>query len=106
MQVDLSNQSIKLEQRSLVLLIQEHADAVHQQVSQQAIAQMPQIACPDPFDLASISQLPKDGVNTIADAPQYRALIRCSLGGMRFVERGQQHQTFASQGNLHIALNK
>jgi hypothetical protein len=67
-QVFLSNQAIKLKRRSPFLLIQEKADSMHQNKAQQAITQMPQIACPDPFHLTVIGQLTENRIDEVADA--------------------------------------
>ena len=46
----LSDQLIQLETRSLQLLIEPDAQGMHQARPQEAIAQRPQIACPDALD--------------------------------------------------------
>lgn len=40
------------------MLVQPNAEGMHQKHAQNAIAQMPQIPCPNPFELTAISQLP------------------------------------------------
>ena len=89
MQVFLSNKPIKLEIRSLILLIEEKAQGMHQNVSQQAVTQMPHITRPDTFHLTAIGQLTKDRVDEVANAPQNRTLVGCRLRRMCFAERGR-----------------
>ena len=84
------------------MLIQEKADRMHQNVAQQAVAQMPEIPRPDPFHLAAIGQLPKDGVDKVTNAPQHGTLVRRRFRRMRFAERRLQDQAFRAQGSLQI----
>ncbi len=77
---ELCHDSLQLEQRSRVLLIEPEAQRVHQDHPQQTVAQMPQIACPHPLEVATIRQLPKNGVDAIAHPTQDRALGRFGLG--------------------------
>src|SRR5579885_1072415 len=75
----LSDQSIELETRNLIMLVEPNAKGMHQQHAQDAIAQMPQIARPHAFELASIGELPKDRINQIANTTQDRTLVgRCT----------------------------
>lgn len=45
--------------------------------TQQAVAQVPQIASPHTLDLAAIRQLPKDGIDERANPPQDTAIVGC-----------------------------
>jgi hypothetical protein len=101
-QVFLSNQTIKLKQRSLLLLIEEEADGMHQNEAQQAIAQMPQIACPDPLHLTPIRQLTKDRVDEITNPSQDGTLVGWRLWRMRFAKWRLQDNAFGSQEGLQI----
>lgn len=84
------------------MLVEPNAEGMHQKRTQNAIAQMPQVACPNAFELAAIGELPKNGINPIANLPQNRALISWSLGRMRFAERGLQDNPIFAQARLHI----
>ena len=64
----LSDQAIKLQIRSLIVLIKEKAHGMHQKVAQQASAQMPQITRPDSFHVTAIGQLSEHRVDEIAHA--------------------------------------
>lgn len=57
----LSNQPIKLEIRSRILLTEEKAHGMQQNGPQHAVAQMPQIASPNLLHLTTISQLTEQG---------------------------------------------
>ncbi len=60
---------------------------MHQEGTQQAIAQVPEIACPYALDAPSIGQLPKDRVYQVAHPAQHLA-----LGGFGFGGRGVAKQ--------------
>ncbi len=93
---ELCHDSLQLEQRSRVLLIEPEAQRVHQDHPQQTVAQMPQIACPHPLEVATIRQLPKNGVDAIAHPTQDRALGRFGLGRTGSAKGGQQNHAFRS----------
>ncbi len=84
------------------MLVEEKAHGMHQNGSQQTVAQMPQITRPDPFHLATIGQLTKDCVDEVANAPQNRTLVGCRLRRMRFAERCLQNNAFRPQEGLQI----
>jgi hypothetical protein len=84
------------------LLIEEKAERMHQNVAQQAVAQMPQITRPDSFHLTAIGQLTKDRIDEVANAPQHRTLVRGRLRCMRLPEWGLQQNTFRAQVGLQI----
>jgi len=64
------------------------------------IAQMPQITGPDPLGPAAIGQLPKDGIDAIADSSEYCAP---TVRGLRtgFAKGSQQDHPDLAQGRLH-----
>ncbi len=55
---------------------------MHQHVAQQAAAQMPQVARPDPLDIAAVDELAEDGVNAVAHTAEHGApaRVRIALG--------------------------
>jgi len=77
-QVFSSHQAIKLKVRSLLLLIEEKADRMHQNEAQQTITQMPQVTRPHPLHLTTVGQLTEDRIDEIADTPQDRTLVSSS----------------------------
>jgi hypothetical protein len=81
------------------LPIEQNTQGVHQEHAQQAIAQVPPIRGPDPFDGTSICQLPKDGINALAHPAQHRTPTVCRLG-TGFAKGSQQHYPDLSQGFL------
>jgi hypothetical protein len=84
------------------LLIQPEAHGMHQDGPQQAIAQLPQITCPDLFYLAVIVQMTKDGVDEIANPFQEGILVGCCFGRMCFAKQSLQKTPFAAQAFLQI----
>jgi hypothetical protein len=85
------------------LPIEQQTKCVHEGHAQQAIAQVPQIACPDTFGPTAIGQLPKDGIDAIAHPTQHGTptvgwlvlgtAVGCQLddthASQRFFELGQ-----------------
>lgn len=82
------------------MLIEPGAQGMHQDRSRDPIAQIPQIACPDAFELAAIGELPKDGVNAIANLSEHRTLVRCGLRRMSSAIGGLQHDAIFAQTDL------
>jgi hypothetical protein len=83
--------------RSLIMLVKPNAERMHQEHPQDAIAQMPQIACPNALELTAIGQLPKNGVNPIANLSQHRTLVSLCLGRVRIAKRSLQGNPFFAQ---------
>ena len=75
---------------------------MHQDGSQEPIAQMPEIECPHSFECASVCQLPKDGIDEIAKPSQGWLLIGCRFGRMGFAEGSLQHDALHAQVRLHV----
>ena len=98
----LSDQAIKLQIRSVIVLIEEKAHGMHQKVAQQASPQMPQITRPDSFHLTTIRQLSEHRVDEIAHSSQDRALVSSSLGRMSLAKRGLQDNAFGTQIRLQV----
>lgn len=70
-----------------------NAEGMHQQGTPKAIAQMPQVMCSNALELASVSQLAKHRINTIADLSQDRTLVGWSLWCLRTLplsDKGQR----------------
>lgn len=84
------------------MLIEPEADRMHQDVSQEPIAQMPQVTYPDSLESTAIRQLSKDRLNEIADTTQDGTLIRCRLGRVRFAKGSLQHDALLAQVRLHV----
>lgn len=84
------------------MLVEPNAEGIHQKCAQKAIAQMPQIACLDPFEFAPIGQLPKNRVNMIANLPWHRTRISRSERRERFAERCLQDDPFRAHAGLHV----
>ncbi|GHO63773.1 hypothetical protein KSC_026650 [Ktedonobacter sp. SOSP1-52] len=84
------------------MLIEPETKGMQQHTPQQPVAQVPQIACPDPLDLTSRGQLPKHRVDEIANPPQNAAVIGLSLGRMGFAKRSLQENAFATQESLQL----
>jgi hypothetical protein len=82
------------------LHIKQDTDRMHEHHAQQAIAQMPDIACPDAFGPAAIGQLSKDGINAIANSSQHRTPTMGRLG-TGFAKGNQQDDAHLAQGCLH-----
>jgi hypothetical protein len=63
------------------------------------IAQMPHIPCPDPLGSAPIGQLPKDGIDAIADPAQHSTP---TVSGLRtsFAKRSLQDHADLAQGRV------
>src|SRR6516225_7063909 len=75
---------------------------MHQNAPQDAVAQMPYIPRPDALHPTSVSQLPTDGVNERAHAPQHGTLVSCRLRRMRFTKRCLQRSAFGTQEGLQL----
>ena len=52
---------------------------MHQDFAQQAVGQMPQVPGPQPLDGTAIDELPKDGVDAVADPTQLSAPARVGI---------------------------
>src|SRR5581483_9091488 len=98
----LNDQVIELETRSPPLLIEPDPQRMHQDRSQKAVAQMPQIACPDALELAPIGELSEDGVNARAYLSEYRTLVRRCLRRMCGAERSLQDNPVFAQTGLDV----
>lgn len=72
---------------------------MHEGYAQQAIAQMPQIICPEPFGSTAIVELSEDGIDAIANPAQYRTptMRRMRTG---FAKRSQDQLAHIVQGHL------
>lgn len=68
------------------MLVQEKAERMHHNVTQQAITQMPHVTHPDPFHLIAIGQLTKDRVDKGTNAPQNGTVIGSDFARMRFTK--------------------
>lgn len=73
------------------MLIEPEAKRIHQDRPQQAIAQVPQIAGPEPFEATAVGHLSKDGIHQVAHPVQHRALGGLGFGRRGAQVRGQQH---------------
>jgi hypothetical protein len=83
-QVFSSHQTIKLKGRTLLLLIEEKANRMHQNEAQQMITQMPQVTRPHPLHLTTVGQLAEDRIDEIADTSQDRTVVS---GFSRYLDR-------------------
>lgn len=70
--------------------VEQDTEHVHENYTQQAIAQVPQITHPDPFDSAAVNQLPQD------DTPRVGRLYA------RLTERSQQDNVQLKQSGSQI----
>lgn len=77
--------------------IEQDTDRMYERHTQQAIAQMPEVSWA--FDSTAIGQLPKDGLNAIANTSQGGTPTR---DGLRtgFTKRSPQDHTYLAQGCL------
>jgi hypothetical protein len=79
-----------------------HNSVWHQNATQQAVAQMPQISRPHPLHLTTICQLTENGINEIAHSTQDLAVIGGGFGGVSEAKWGLQENAFRAQKGLHI----
>gem|GEM_PF-6725450 len=79
--------------------IEQDTKRMHEHHAQQAMTQVPQITRPDAFGSTAIGQLPKDGIDAIADPAQHRTptVSRLRTG---FAEGGLQDDTDLAQGRV------
>jgi hypothetical protein len=71
-------------------LIDSDTPGLHRDRPQAAIAQMPQIACPDALEWMAIGELRRHDVSAIAHLSRHRTLVRCCLWHMGSAEGGLQ----------------
>src|SRR5690242_2832887 len=79
----------------------QDAERMHEYHAQQAIAQMPEITRPNPFNPAAIRQLPKDGINAIAHTTQNGTPTVSGLGAS-FAKGSQQHDPDVGRSQVHL----
>jgi hypothetical protein len=68
---------------------------MHQKRTQDTIAPMPDIVCPDLVELTAIRELPSSGY-------QYRTLASTSLGNVRFSERCLPENSLLAQTRVYV----
>jgi hypothetical protein len=83
-------------------LIEEDAERMHKQTSQEPIAQVPQIACPDVAHVETANELRKDGFDAIAHPRQNGAVEQASQRRGSQFKGGVQPNTQTSQDDFEI----
>lgn len=86
------------------MLVEPEAKSMQQDTTQQPVAQVLQIACPYPLDLTARGQLPKHGVDEIANPSQNAAVIGSCLRRMSLAKRSLQENALASQERWTVCI--